>query len=465
MALALADHFKKLGHEPTFRIQEDFVHAYVEVQGDYYDYTGLVNTHPDLPTKSKSDLLRAALRSGHSRDDILSDYQAAREMIEACDEPLIEATRLDELFGFGKNKKMNRSQIVARLSAIEKRKGEIIRDMTKRSEVQKLSSEQQNLTQQLSIAMESKLTEGKVAYNGNGFVVIENPTKAQIERLADKAEYDEEGLRALVFNGVLWVWDGYFANHDEVKRLLGGLRDAVGGHIHSSFFEIDVSEADEETIREYAKHAKEQILACKPLLRFYGSEFGIKLDNGYQDYWIEEILGEGLISESSGQTLTLWHGGRNLQSDYLEVRAHKKGRWEHGPGLYLTTHRDTAVKYAKGGGRVYEVIIAIDPSKELNEVEISMDSATEFVERHVMQKFRSKIINDLESSHDRRGRLTASTLVNLCLNYEAIPNTKTDKLRRFLIDNGVDYTEVSRYGGRDETVYVVINPSIIQGVS
>jgi len=46
------------------------------------------------------------------------------------------------------------------------------------------------------------------------------------------------------------------------------------------------------------------------------------------------------------QTMSFWHGG-NLD-DYDDVIAHKKGRSEFGPGLYLTTSWDVVQKYRKG---------------------------------------------------------------------------------------------------------------------
>lgn len=169
------------------------------------------------------------------------------------------------------------------------------------------------------------------------------------------------------------------------------------------------------------------------------------------------------LHELSGtRTITLWHGGRGLEADYLEVMAHKKGRWEHGPGLYLTTHYDTAVKYAKGGGKLYRV--TVEEGRDISEVAVPIEDAIAFVERHVVGSKRKQVVADLRDNARRVGELRAEVLVNLCLNWEAIPNSKTNLLRKFLIDHGVDYAKVSRYGGRAETVLVVINPRRIKRV-
>jgi hypothetical protein len=170
-----------------------------------------------------------------------------------------------------------------------------------------------------------------------------------------------------------------------------------------------------------------------------------------------------IIAENAG-TLTLWHGGRDLESSYHEVRSHAKGRWEHGPGLYLTTHYDTAAKYAKGGGKLYKVTVR--KGTDISEVEISFNDAMDFVNSNVKGSKRKQMETDLANNMSRRNAksIPAEVMINLCLNCEAIPNTKTNVLRQFLIDQGVDYAWVNRYGGRNESVMVVINPKIITRV-
>lgn len=167
------------------------------------------------------------------------------------------------------------------------------------------------------------------------------------------------------------------------------------------------------------------------------------------------------LFENRQQVITLWHGGRSLESDYREVRGHKKGQWEHGPGLYLTTHLDTATKYAKGGGKLYRVSVVL--GRNIDDVSLDFKDAVAFVNRYTVARKRKIMIDDLQNSLQRMGHLPAETLVNLCLNHEALPSSRTDRLRQFLIDNGVDYAR-TRYGGRNETVVVVINPRIIQKV-
>ncbi len=162
--------------------------------------------------------------------------------------------------------------------------------------------------------------------------------------------------------------------------------------------------------------------------------------------------------------LTLWHGGKDVESDYLEIRSHGKGRWEYGPGLYLTDDRTLASsKYAKGGGRkLYQITIDLNGAHECQDVIIPLHDAVAFVERNVIGRLRSTLINELNKIYERRGqKLPADVMINLCLNYEAIQNSKTGILRQFLIDHGVDYS-VSH--GSARSIYVVINPRIIKRV-
>ncbi len=170
------------------------------------------------------------------------------------------------------------------------------------------------------------------------------------------------------------------------------------------------------------------------------------------------------ITEAQERTLTLWHGGRDLESDYLEIISHKKGNWEYGPGLYLTTSYSTAAKYAKGGGKLYRV--AIRQGVNISDVDLDMADVTEFVKRYGIASKRREFLDFCQQRMARSGitRLPAESFVTLLINLEAIQNTKTADLRHFLIAHGVDYTFVQNYGGSGETVVVVHNPRIIKKV-
>lgn len=166
-------------------------------------------------------------------------------------------------------------------------------------------------------------------------------------------------------------------------------------------------------------------------------------------------------------TIELWHGGKDLEYSYHTFKPTKKQRWVHGPGLYLTTHYERALKYAKGRGSTYKIELNIDNTKEIHQVDIPIENALEFIQKNIIKKHQTKIIEDIYEAMDRKNSIShipASSFLNLIINYEAIQNSKTKALNQFLIDQGVDYEAVTNYGGRNETVFVIYNLSIIQSV-
>jgi hypothetical protein len=151
-------------------------------------------------------------------------------------------------------------------------------------------------------------------------------------------------------------------------------------------------------------------------------------------------------------TLTLWHGG-NLEFGQDNV-SHKGGRWEHGPGLYLTTHYDTARKYSKGSRKLYQIVIR--KGTNIRDVEIPMDKVTEFGDLYFI---KSKKKDALERINKRvkDAKINADTFLNIVFNEQAIKNTDTDKLRVFLVQQGVDYSIVDNAFGWHERMVVLFN--------
>ena len=167
------------------------------------------------------------------------------------------------------------------------------------------------------------------------------------------------------------------------------------------------------------------------------------------------------------ETITLWHGGRGLESGYTDFPAHRKGSWEHGPGLYLTASRDVASKYAKGGNAMYKVTVALE--RNIDDVFLSSDEVNDFVKRFVVARQRKEFIELAERSRTRRqvDKLPAEVLINLGLNMNAVPNSKTGEFRKWLVAHGVGYISVPNYGGwgvEKGQVYVIVDPKLIKKV-
>lgn len=163
--------------------------------------------------------------------------------------------------------------------------------------------------------------------------------------------------------------------------------------------------------------------------------------------------------------ITLWHGGRDLEYSYESFGGSTKKRWEHGPGLYLTTHYETASKYAKGGGKTY--LVTIEEGNDIEKTFIDTYLVKAFVSEYLIKSKQKVVLEDINEHLSRvkdNGKICASILLNLTINHDAIASTKTHFLNHFLVDNGVDFGYITRFTGRDETAVVVFNNKKIKKV-
>lgn len=179
--------------------------------------------------------------------------------------------------------------------------------------------------------------------------------------------------------------------------------------------------------------------------------------SNFKEYYTEDVE---IVSDANHATL--WHGGRDLESGFREIIAHKSGRWEYGPGLYLTTHWQTATKYAKGSNKLY--LVTIRKGTELKDVNLSLEVMKEFLMTHGIRKKAPEVLQVIEKNMSRTNKteLNGQTFVNILINYEAITNVKTAALRQFLINQGATYSTVGSFGGfHDNYVVVVIDPRAI----
>lgn len=143
-----------------------------------------------------------------------------------------------------------------------------------------------------------------------------------------------------------------------------------------------------------------------------------------------------------------------------EIRASRKGRTEHGPGLYFTTSLQTARKYAKGRGTVLRV--EIDPSFTwLEGATAPLAVLVDWVRGRRGLRRKEEIESDL---WERAGRGLApglgrvSALVNLMINYEAITGAHGPALAEFLADLGIGASHVRVSGGNEDWV-VLFDPT------
>lgn len=161
---------------------------------------------------------------------------------------------------------------------------------------------------------------------------------------------------------------------------------------------------------------------------------------------------EAIISPSrEPNTLSLYHGG-NLEAEYKA----RKNRIEYLPGLYLTTHLETARKYQKGSRKLY--LITIRKGKDLRSIQLPCEKAIFYVNNNVPRSKRRVSIDNINSLSDN-GQINASTFGNMLLNNNAVKDGL--RLKAFFIENGADYSIINNAFGWNERMIVLFNMSLI----
>jgi hypothetical protein len=138
----------------------------------------------------------------------------------------------------------------------------------------------------------------------------------------------------------------------------------------------------------------------------------------------------------------------------------KKGRVEHGPGLYFTTSLATARKFSGGSRTVLKVEIDSDLTW-LEDAVVPTEVLVRWVAAQRGLRKKREIIADISRNATRTageiGTLNsrASVLVNLMVNYGAITGEHGPALAEFLTALGIDASHVSQ--GREDWI-VIFNP-------
>jgi len=157
--------------------------------------------------------------------------------------------------------------------------------------------------------------------------------------------------------------------------------------------------------------------------------------------------------------MQFWHGGD--LDNYDDIIAQKNGRYEYGPGLYLTTHYDTAKKYAKGRRKFY--IISVEKGNDINKSLLDFDKVKQFILKYVIKSKQKEILQRVEK-YNKENTIKGYIFNNILLNEKALSPRNTSKLRQFLIDNGIDYEIVDNPFGWGEKMMVLYNMKKIKDV-
>jgi len=151
-------------------------------------------------------------------------------------------------------------------------------------------------------------------------------------------------------------------------------------------------------------------------------------------------------------TMNFWHGG-NLDV-YDDIIAQKNGRYEYGPGLYLTTQFEVAEKYSKGSRKMYLVTVA--NGVEIHDGVLPEESVKQFIKSYILGSKKKEVWERIQK-YKVDGGFKAFVFNNIVLNEKAIKPSNTSKLRQFYVDNGIDYEIVDNAFGWHETMMVLYN--------
>jgi len=157
--------------------------------------------------------------------------------------------------------------------------------------------------------------------------------------------------------------------------------------------------------------------------------------------------------------IELWHGGRRW-AESPRIQAPRKGRYECGPGIYLTNQYARARKYAAGNG-VTTLTSVRENLTWLERKEVSLQAMEDYVRQTWGFRKRSLILADLERSADRldRDQLSANYLVNLCVYHEVLSGNQGINLTDWLVEQGIDAS--LHVVNLIEHWVIVFNPKVI----
>jgi len=176
----------------------------------------------------------------------------------------------------------------------------------------------------------------------------------------------------------------------------------------------------------------------------------------FKEYCLYELKEERIVR--------FYHGGSSLFNTEPKIMDTKKGRYEYGPGIYLTTSYDTARKYAKGNKVVHLVEIKANKIVLPIDIKIELTDTIELISKKISMssKNREKMISDLKRSFEQRQYLTANTVISLLVNNEVLKGSAGPKVSEWLSHMGVtaDFNQMS-----NEEWLIVFNPAIISSSS
>lgn len=141
------------------------------------------------------------------------------------------------------------------------------------------------------------------------------------------------------------------------------------------------------------------------------------------------------LNEASPIIVKFYHGGAAWGYGKPMVMPAKKGRYEGGPGIYMTTSYNRAKSYA-GGSKIVQ-LIEVDANKIVlpNKVQVELSDVMELLSS-IRIKNRKQLIQDLENSF-KKGHNTADIVINLLVNNESLSGDAGPIVAKWLSNHGV----------------------------
>ena len=164
--------------------------------------------------------------------------------------------------------------------------------------------------------------------------------------------------------------------------------------------------------------------------------------------------------------MSFWHGGNLDNLDDINDIAHKGGRYEFGPGIYMTTSWHVAQKYAKGSRKLY--LLTVKKGIDLKNTDLDLSVVTEFINTTVIKNKRSIVIETINNIIERMNKgnvIKGDTFLNILMNNDAIKNTDTIKLKQFFRKNKIDYSIVDNAFGWGEKMLILFNNDLLVDIT
>lgn len=158
--------------------------------------------------------------------------------------------------------------------------------------------------------------------------------------------------------------------------------------------------------------------------------------------------------------MELWHGGARWEGG-PEVQPPKAGRYEAGPGIYLTTRYLRARDYARAG-KVTTLVTLRDEIRWLEQAKLPLATIDAYVRDTPRFPKRDRILANLARYGEEfdRDAFPVSIFVNTCVNNDVLTGKQGVLIAKWLVEQGIDASLYDK--GSGEQWVVVFNPAAIR---